>query len=200
MMRGILTGSCAVVALAVGLSFSASAQALDFPALEVQDLSGDAGAASAAGTLSIDATATTLLLSSTPGDFIDIADEDFSLTATFVSANGSSATYAGTLSVGSLLTADFADLTIFPTFGGAALLSAQLSYTGGSLAGGYAGGTLEGSLASLASGDYLGDFAAGTVIAKIGPVVPIPAPIALLASALVPMALVARRRRGRTAA
>ncbi len=109
--------------------------------------------------------------------------ESFSLN----SYNDGSGNYAGTLSIGSLLSADFTNLTYTQDpFGGGAF-SADLTYTAGSLMGSYTGGVLNGTFS-----------ASGNVIATVAEVqaVPVPAAVWLFASGLLGLVGVARRQAG----
>lgn len=150
--------------------------AVDNPRLSIQVQGGDTGASSSAGSLFLDATAISLITSSTP---IDIADTDFNLTASFVSSTGNTlgavTSYNnGTITIGGLLSATFNNLSIV-NLGNSANFTADLVYTGGSIIGGLSGGRIEGALFNL-SGDLSNDFTAANVLADLGPVaVPLPA-------------------------
>jgi len=76
---------------------------------------------------------------------------------------------------------------------------ADLTYTGGGLAGSLASGRIEGVFAGV--GGFTGvqsllgaDFSASGDIAKIGAVVPVPAAVWLFGPGLLGMAVVARRK------
>ena len=109
-------------------------------------------------------------------------NESFNLSSTFVVDLG---TYQGSLSVGSLLAASFADLTYSEDPFGGGTFSASLSYTGGSLKGSYAGGSL--------TGNFLAD---GSVFATVAEVqaVPVPAAVWLFGSGLLGLIGLARKK------
>ncbi|MGB5474150.1 MAG: hypothetical protein WBQ78_11790 [Gammaproteobacteria bacterium] len=114
-------------------------------------------------------------------------------------SNGSG---AGSLQVagGSALQADFANLTItYSSLLQTAFWNADLTYTGGSLAGSLTGGRVEGAFGGLTGfGDGLSllgqDFSASGGIAKVGAVVPVPPAVWLFGSGLLGLVGVARRR------
>jgi hypothetical protein len=185
-----------VLALALGAGLPAQA-AIQFPALEIMTLADDTGAtgsgAAVGSSLTLDATAT-LVLASTGVTLVDLPDTPFALTAVRIDASHFG---PGTLTVGSLLSASFASLTI-NGFGSVATFGADLTFTGGTLAPAAGAGRIEGTLsASPATIDVGGAFTAPTLIAKLGPVeapvVPLPPAVWLFGS--VCAALFARRRR-----
>lgn len=171
---------------------------IQFPALEIMTVTGDTGARVSGSTvgsaLTMDATAL-FSLSSTGAILDDFPDTPFALSAARLDAR----TFGpGTVTVGSLLTATFSSLTITSLPAGASF-SADLTYTGGSLASTGGAGRIEGSLfrsSATAPIDASGAFVASSVIAKVGPVsapvVPVPPAIWMFASGCV--ALLARAR------
>jgi hypothetical protein len=114
----------------------------------------------------------------------------------------SDAAGAGTLSVtgSETLFASFTNLSVTHTFGGFADWNADLTYTGGTLAGSLpSSGRVEGSFAGVGSfsmgQSLLGeDFSASGGIAKIGAVVPVPAAVWLFGSGLLGLVGIARRK------
>ena len=157
------------------------------PYFDIQDLGADAGMSSAGGTLVMDATAIAIITDGAP---ISLTDVNFSLTAQFDSFDGGITYYFdnGSLSVGSLLTADFSSLMLRDLGSGMGQFEADLSYTGGSLAGGLSSGRMEGIFSGAIPNnppDYASDFTATTITAKVGPIVPVPGVIWLLGSGLV---------------
>jgi hypothetical protein len=100
---------------------------------------------------------------------------------------------------GSALSASFSNLAVVHIFGGNVSWSADLTYTGGSLAGNLAGGRVEGAFSGVAGfgmGQSLlgANFSASGGIAKIGAVVPVPPAVWLFGSGLLGMVGVARRK------
>jgi hypothetical protein len=154
--------------------------AVVLPALDIQDLSGDAGVSLTATTFDIDATAFSIVTGGTP---IDIDDESFTLnsTGTF---DGSIGSFAGTFTVsGGLLTGTFTDLSVFSLGVSDGQFLGDVTYTGGSLQGGLDGGRIEGG--------YSGTSIAG----KLGAVVPVPAAVWLFGSGLLGLIGLARRKK-----
>ncbi|SPD71852.1 exported hypothetical protein [uncultured Desulfobacterium sp.] len=168
------------------------------PQLDIQTLSGDWGVSGAGNILGMDATAISIITDNGP---IDIPDVDFSLTAQNYSLTGGNGTTSniytfsnGSLTAGSLLTADFSNLTLALFSSGTGIFYTDLSYTGGSLMGSYTGGRIEGSLSAANSLNFSPSFAANTTIAKVGPVVvPIPPAVWLLVSGIIGLVGVKRR-------
>lgn len=163
------------------------------PQLDIQTLTGDSAVSSIGGSLVMDGTAIAMITGTGP---LDIPDEDFSLSATYFASSGSAHMFTGgTLSIGSLLTAVFDNLTIVSLGGGMATFYADLTYTGGSLQGSFTTGRIEGSFFNATSADFSGDFSANTMISKVGQVVvPVPAAFLLFGSGLIALFGVARRR------
>jgi len=169
----------AVVALTVGGTAHAAVQ---FPQLDIHNLSSDAGYADDGTSVSIEATAFELLTA--PGAPAGLDDELFSLAATI-------ATGSGTFTIGVLLSASFENFLIVELEPGIGTFSADLTYTGGSLKGNLPGGRLEGAF-SFNDGTGITD-----VTAKVGPVSPVPVPAAfwLFGSGLVWLARTGRFRK-----
>lgn len=153
------------------------------PALDIQDYAGDAGFSLTATGPSIDATAFSIV---TNGNPIDIPDETFTLTSTAGSFDSLAGfgSFAGSINIGSLLSADFANLNVFDLSGGVYQFAGDLTYTGGSLMGNLTSGRIEG----IASNSQL--------VAKIGAVaaVPLPAAAWLFGSGLLGLIRIARRK------
>jgi hypothetical protein len=196
-----LRALCVLLALTV---MAESHAAVQFPAMEIMTLSGDTGAraaGSAVGSaLTMDASAL-FTLSSAGVILSDFPDTPFTVSATRIDAR----TFGpGTLTVGSLLSASFASLTIRSLPVGASF-SADLVFTGGSLAPDSGIGRLEGSLfrtPATAPINASGAFVASDLVAKIGPVsppvVPLPGAVWLFASGCA--VLLARSRSARRGA
>ena len=191
-LRGKLVVFAAATALNI-LSFGANADVIP-PALDIATLAGDTGVSSDGTTLTVDATAFSIFTD--PG-FLDIPDVDFSLTASYSSFDGG-ITYTfinGSLTAGTLLSATFGTMDILSLGGGMGNFLADVTYTGGSLAGGLTSGRIEGQFTNATSGDFSGAFNADSVIAKVGPVVPVPAAVWLFGSGLLGLVGVARRKK-----
>ena len=125
------------------------------------------------------------------GDVSNISiDETFDLQS---GVNSDGTSYTGTLTIGSLLTASFEDLTYSEIYfpGTSILLStgfdATLTYTGGSLMGSYTGGVLTGNI----SADLVN---INATVAEVQ-VVPVPAAVWLFGSGLLGLAGIARRKK-----
>jgi len=178
--------------------FSPGVNAVTMPALDISSLFGGSGVSNSGGTLTIDATAFSIFLEGTPlPPPIDIPDVSFSLTATYDSSAGNRHTFInGSLSAGSYMSATFDSMTLFNLGNGLGqILETQLTYTGGSLVAGLTTGSIAGSIAGSSSNDFSTDFTAGTVLAKAGPVVPVPAAVWLFGSGLLGLVGVARRKK-----
>ena len=163
--------------LFTGLAHAAVAR----PALDIQNLTGDAGASLTASDFNIDATAFTIVTTGAP---IDIPDQMFTLDSTSGSFNGASGSFGGIFSVdGGLLSGAYTDLLVFvnPVTQQTQFLG-DVTYTGGSLAGSLTGGRIEGVLSGR------------DVVAKLGPVVPVPAAVWLFGSGLIGLVALARRK------
>ncbi len=164
----------AAVALALGAAMPAAHAAITLPSLGAQSLIGDAGMVQDATTVQVAATVFELVL--TPGNPLDIVDAPLVLTAGKLTGLGPVYTSgAGTLQVGSLLSATFASLSVLKT-GNSALFWATLQYTGGSLAAGLPGGRIEGTISGFSHPDLAGAFTAGAFAAQIGEITPVPLP------------------------
>jgi len=174
------------------------------PYLNIQTLTGDTGIVSSGGNLVMDATAISI---ATGSGLLDIVDQDFLLTATYSGSScdgmmgkGKNCVYSfanGTLSIGSLFTAEVNNLTLEQLCSmGTGSFSADLIYTGGSLQGSLTDGLIEGNFSNATSTDFSRDFSANSMMAEVGPVVvPLPAAFWLFSAGLVGLAGVARRRK-----
>lgn len=181
-----------------GLMFTAVANsAIVYPALDIQQLTGDTGVVSNGTGLTMDGTAITVINSPTLGDILyDFADQNFYLT--------SDASGVGTLSVGgNVISASFSNLTLYDLsalggqFVGTGNFTADLTYISGDMAGSITGGRIEGGFKNASGAIALGgDFTAGSIIAKLGEVqvVPVPAAVWLFGSGLLGLAGIARRK------
>lgn len=193
MYRSLRTKIAAVMLAALySISPVASADVV-FPALDIATLAGDTGVSSDGTTLTMDATAFSIV---TDSGFIEIPDVDFSLTASYSSFDGG-ITYTfinGSLTAGTLLSASFGTMDIL-SLGSTGNFLADVTYTGGSLTGGLTSGRIEGLFSNATSGDFSSAFNADSVIAKVGPVVPVPAAVWLFGSGLIGLIGVARRKK-----
>ena len=157
--------------------------AVSLPALDISTLGPDAGVASDGSNLTMDATVFSILTGGTP---IDIPDAPFTLNASYSTSAGSIYFFSnGTLSAGSLLTANFDTLTLTSLGSNLGQFNGDLTYTGGSLVGGLTSGRIEGVFSGATSGDFSQAFTASNLSAKIGAVVPVPAAIWLFSSGLI---------------
>jgi len=169
---------------------SASALAVTFPALELNPVAvtGNNTGLTMSGTVPyILSDPTTMLVDLNP-------DLTFSLT--------SDTAGAGSLLVdgGLALSATFSDLMITSLGSGTVVWSANLSYTGGSLAGGLTAGLVEGGFSGI-NGFSMGqsllgeNFSGMGGLGKLGAVsaVPVPAAVWLFGSGLLGLAGIARR-------
>jgi len=177
----------AVLALPFTLLLPATSNAaIAFPALDIQDITGngDTGVTLTSSTLKIDSTVFTIILDSS-SNFHNIPDQNFSLNAT---PNTSGTDYSGSFTVaGGLLSGSFSNLVYNapdPTFG-IGDISADLTYTGGSMQGSRQGGRLEFAVDS-----------SNHIAGKLGQVnvVPVPAALWLFGSGLLGLVGIARRR------
>ena len=190
----------AVSALLWVLSSGARADVVT-PALDISTAFGGSGVSNVGGNLTIEATVFSIFLEGTPlPPPIDIPDETFTLTATYSGSSGSSYTFVnGTVTAGSYMTATFTSMTLFSLGGGdGVLLETPLTYTGGTLIGGFTGGSMLGQITGATSADFSTDFTATgpqAFSAKAGPVVPVPAAVWLFGSGLLGLVAVARRKK-----
>jgi len=171
------------------LGAAAASATTTFPALELNpvDITSNGSGLSMTGLAPfILADDTTILLDLIP-------DLSFSLTS---DASGSGSL---TIDSGAALSATFTGLTITHTFGGIVDWSANLTYTGGSLAGILTSGRVEGGFTGI-NGFSIGQsllgqtFSGSNGIAKVGAVVPVPAAVWLFGSGLLGLAGIARRK------
>ena len=186
---GIRYGFKHLLVTAVLLVPGLAQAAVILPALDIQDMGTDAGASVSASSFSIDATAFAIVFDFAPA--LDIADEAFTLNSSSGSYDSSAdgglgyGSFAGSFSVsGGLLSGTFSNLEVFGYGNNDYDFSADLVYTGGSLAGSFTGGRIEGVIS-------------GSVItAKLGEVtvVPVPAAVWLFATGLIGLVGVARRK------
>jgi len=160
--------------------------AVVLPALDIQDMGVDAGGNVTSTSFTIDATAFSIVTDGAP---IDIDDESFILTSTSGSYDPAAdfgfgyGTFAGTFSVGGLLSGTFSSLEVFGYGDGTSFdFESELVFVAGSLMGGFDSGRIEGTL----SGDV--------AIAKLGAVVPVPAAVWLFGSGLIGLVGIARRK------
>ncbi|VAX13070.1 hypothetical protein MNBD_GAMMA24-361 [hydrothermal vent metagenome] len=162
-----------------------------YPALDIQQLTGDTGVSSNSSGLTMRGTAFAIIYpdgSNWPG----FPDQTFFLE--------SDASGAGTLSVGdgSILTADFSNLSLGDLGAGTGNFGADLNYTGGSMAANLPGGRIEGAFSSATGSIALGsDFTASNLIAKVGEVqaVPVPAAVWLFGTGLLGLVGMAKRKK-----
>jgi len=173
--------------LAAFFSLSPTANAdVIAPALEIDDSGAGDFISRVGDSLTIDGTGTSIITDfGPPLAFVDIADVDFLLTATYDSNNGTDYFFTnGTVNAGPYLNTTFNSLAMsVDPFGLTATFTADFT-NGGSILGSF---FITGSLDSDFTGDVL--------IAKAGPVVPIPAAVWLFGSGLLGLVAVARRRR-----
>ena len=155
------------------------------PALDIALLDGDTGAILSGDApenfvFDIDATAFKIVTNDINNP-IDIPDQSFTLHGTY---DTTTELFVGIFEVaGGLLAGTFTDLkTIYLLDPGAWDFSANLIYTSGSLMGGLTGGRLEG----------IGN--TNDLVAKLGPVVPVPAAVWLFGSGLIGLIGIARRK------
>jgi len=178
--------------------FSPGASAVSAPALDISSVVGGTGVSNSGGTLTIDATAFSIFLEGTPLPTpIDIPDVNFSLTATYSSSAGNRHTFVnGSLTAGTYMSASFDSMTLFSlgSGNGGVILETTLNYTGGTLISGSTG-AIAGSFFNATSDNFSVDFTADSVIAKAGPVVPVPAAVWLFGSGLLGLVGVARRKK-----
>jgi len=181
-----------VTSLALFSPLAANSAIVTFPALDIQDFGSDAGLAVTSTTLDIDATVFQIILDdlNQPASVMNISDVAFILTSTGSSSTATppgapfpfiTGTYSGNFTIGTLLSGTFTNLSISGP-ASQPLISAAVTYTGGSLQGNLTSGQLE--LASVGSG----------VAGKLGAVVPVPAAAWLFGSGLLGLVGVARRR------
>ena len=202
--------SLAVLALWVGAD--ATQAAVVPPALDTAVLAGDTGVSNVGSALTFDGTTYQLALDTTATNVIDIADVDFRLTATYNHQAGASYFFDnGTLTIGTLLTATFSNLAVQNLGRGIGKFSADLIYTGGTLAGTLTTGLLTGRFDSatatatgLMASDYSANFTASNFNAVVGTVnlpgapltaVPVPNSVWLMLSAVAAGWTIARRQR-----
>jgi hypothetical protein len=163
-----------------------------FPALELNPVN----VTGSASGLTMTGLAPFVLSDATTTLFDLVPDLSFDLT--------SDASGAGTLLVdgGAALSASFSNLSIVYTGFGTASWYADLTYTGGSLAGSLTGGRVEGGFSGITGFtdptdiglSLLGQTFSGAGNAKLGAVVPVPAAVWLFGSGLLGLAGIARRR------
>ena len=153
------------------------AHAVTLPALEIQIKTGDTGVSITATTFDIDATAFAII---TTGGASSIPEQAFTLSSTGSYDSSVGGLFSGTFSVdGGLLTGTFTDLAVIAASG---QFIGNVSFTGGSLMG-------------PATGSIDGTFSGRSVVAKLGPVVPVPAAVWLFGSGLLGLVAVARRKK-----
>ncbi|MEM7542707.1 MAG: VPLPA-CTERM sorting domain-containing protein [Pseudomonadota bacterium] len=175
-IRGILLGAL--------LLASSGALALSAPLIDAASSQGGSGASQTGGVLTLDVTAFAVLDSNS--NVIQVLSESLTLSATQTGSAGNIYFYGpGSFNVGSLLSGDFAGFSLLGTGVGGQTIEFAVTYTGGSLAGSLAGGMMTFGFTSLSGPVNLGsDFTASSAIAKVGPVVPVPAAVWMLLSGL----------------
>ena len=185
----ILKTLLALIFISCVCTSGAYAATVDKPQLDIQGGS----IVSDGTTLTITASIVAIITEGAPIILDPFAD--FFLSADLVSG-------AGSLTAGNiadpLLTATFANFSLFNLGFGMGQFDADLSYTGGSLQGGLAGGNILGAFENAdpwISSDTT-PFTAVNAIAKVGPVtvVPVPAAVWLFGSGLLGLVSVARKR------
>ena len=166
----------------VALSPIANADVLA-PALEIGDLGAGDFTSGSATTLTIDGTGTSIITNFLPLTVTDITDVDFVLTADRGTNNGVDYLFTnGTITAGAYINTTFATLTMSENLGFASFAADLAS-----------GGRIEGGF--ILSGDIASDFTGSSLIAKAGPVVPVPAAVWLFGSGLIGLIGVARRKK-----
>jgi len=158
--------------------------AVVLPALDIQNFGNDSGMSLSASTLDIGATAFSIATNGAPVDIPDVAFSLITSSGSYDASNGSGS-FNGSITIGSLLTADFTQLTIIDLSGGDYSFSGDVNYTGGSMKGNFSSGRIEGTTTST-----------NIVVAKLGQitVVPVPAALWLFGSGLLGLAGIARRK------
>lgn len=156
--------------------FSTAHAAIESPRISVQDYSYDAGTVSSGGLLTIDATALSVTPVSEPDYTIN---EDFQLSADFSGNIGTAYTFInGELSIGTLLSATFENLTVTSISSTVAAFSSDLNFTAGSLVAGLTSGRLEGVFNGI-SGSLNGDFTVTDTFLDVGAISTVPLPAAI---------------------
>ena len=172
-----------------------ASSAVLMPQLDIQTLQSDTGVANSGGTFTIDASAIAIINGT---GSVDITDTPFFLTADYSGASGIDYFFNnGSISIGSLLVAEFANMTVTSLGSGIGLFAADLIYTGGDLQGNLLGGRIEGTFFGATSNDFSMDFSAADAIAKVGAVVPVPLAVWLFGSGLFALGGFGFRRKSR---
>lgn len=160
--------------------------ALVEPVLEIGSTGAGDFIASDGTSLTMDGTGTSIITSfGPPLTFIDIPDVDFILTATANGNNGANAYFFnnGSITAGPYINTTFDNLVI-SDLGSSASFFADLT----------GGGRIEGAFI-ISSGTIAGSFTGTNLLAKAGPVVPVPAAVWLFGSGLLGLVGVARRKK-----
>jgi len=156
------------------------------PALEIGDLGAGDFISGDATSLIIDGTGTSIITDfGPPITFIDIADVDFVLTADRGSNDGVDYLFTnGSITAGTYIntTFDTLSMSVDPMLGFASFWADLAN-----------GGRIEGGF--MLAGDIASTFGGDTLIAKAGPVVPVPAAVWLFGSGLIGLVGVARRKK-----
>ena len=153
------------------------------PALEIGDLGAGDFISGDATSLIIDGTGTSIITNFLPLTVIDIADVDFVLTADRGSNDGVDYLFTnGTITAGTYINTTFDTLTMSENFGFASFWADLAN-----------GGRIEGGF--MLTGDIASTFGGDTLIAKAGPVVPVPAAVWLFGSGLIGLIGIARRKK-----
>ncbi len=182
------------IPVAAGLLFTAAANAaVVYPMLDIQQYGSGTDVTSTATSLVMDGTAFAIIYSAT-SNWPGFPDQPFSLS--------SDASGVGTLSVGngSILSASFSKLNMNPTATGVGYFTADLTFTGGSMATTSMTGRIEGSFFNATGPGPIAlgsTFYADNLIAKIGKVqtVPVPAAVWLFGSGLLGLLGIAKRKK-----
>lgn len=172
-----------ILPIAILIPGISNASSVALPALDIQNFNVDSGMSLTSSTLNIGATAFSIITNSTP---IDIPDVAFSLSSSgSYDAGTGIGSFNGSITIGSLLMADFTQLSIYNTGGGGYQFFGDVTYTGGSMIGNLKAGRIEGATSN-----------ANNVVATLGQVtvVPVPAALWLFGSGLLGLAGIARRK------
>lgn len=153
------------------------------PALEIGDLGAGDFISGTSTSLIIDGTGTSIITNFLPLTVIDIADVDFVLTADRGSNDGVDYLFTnGSITAGIYINTTFDTLTMSENLGFANFWADLAN-----------GGRIEGGF--MLTGDIASTFGGDTLIAKAGPVVPVPAAVWLFGSGLIGLIGIARRKK-----
>jgi len=175
MCRSIYKNLIGILILGFATSSTAFAT-IQAPYINIQDQAMDAGSINSNGNFSIDATA--LSVTNSSSSTVTIL-EDFRLAASYLNFSNSAYNFNnGTISIGTLLSATFDNLSIVPVGSNSAVFFADLTYTNGSLIGNLISGRLEGTLFGV-SGAFDSNFTAPGTFISVGEVSAVPLPAAI---------------------